>query len=97
MSGYIKIPVDEWAREHFRDETPVVDSGLYCADSRLVYPIVADIPILLIDEAIPRSFPVITGLSLSKGFLACSHEAKNASPSIWMMALVIKYVSKAKL
>jgi uncharacterized protein YbaR (Trm112 family) len=42
-------------REHFRDETPVVDSGLYCADSGLVYPIVADIPILLIDEAIPAA------------------------------------------
>jgi len=39
-------------REHFRDETPVVTDGLYCAESRLVYPIVSDIPILLIDEAI---------------------------------------------
>lgn len=42
-------------REHFRDETPVVDSGLYCASSSLVYPIVADIPILLVDEAIPAA------------------------------------------
>jgi len=42
-------------REHFRDETPVVDSGLYCAESSLVYPIVADIPILLVDEAIPAA------------------------------------------
>lgn len=40
-------------REHFRDEVPEVTSGLYCADSRLVYPIVADIPILLVDEAMP--------------------------------------------
>lgn len=42
-------------REHFRDETPVVESALYCADSGLVYPIVSDIPILLVDEALPAS------------------------------------------
>lgn len=42
-------------REHFRDETPEVTSGLYSADSGLVYPIVADIPILLVDEAIPAA------------------------------------------
>ncbi|RMH17956.1 MAG: hypothetical protein D6696_14265 [Acidobacteria bacterium] len=42
-------------REHFRDEEPVVEEGLYCADSQLVYPIVSDIPIMLIDEALPAS------------------------------------------
>lgn len=42
-------------REHFQDEEPVVDQGLYCADSGLVYPIVSDIPIMLIDEALPAS------------------------------------------
>ena len=42
-------------REHFRDETPVVESGLYSADSKLVYPIVSDIPIMLVDEALPAS------------------------------------------
>jgi uncharacterized protein YbaR (Trm112 family) len=42
-------------REHFRDETPVVESGLYCAESHLVYPIVSDIPVLLVDEALPAS------------------------------------------
>jgi uncharacterized protein YbaR (Trm112 family) len=42
-------------REHFRDEEPVVEQGLYCADSGLVYPIVSDIPIMLIDEALPAS------------------------------------------
>ena len=39
-------------REHFRDEEPVVESGLYCQESALVYPIVSDIPIMLIDEAL---------------------------------------------
>jgi len=42
-------------REHFRDEEPVVEEGLYCAESGLVYPIVSDIPIMLIDEALPAS------------------------------------------
>ncbi len=42
-------------REHFRDEEPVVEEGLYSPDSKLVYPIVSDIPIMLIDEALPAS------------------------------------------
>jgi uncharacterized protein YbaR (Trm112 family) len=42
-------------REHFRDETPVVEQGLFCAASGLVYPIVSDIPIMLVDEALPAS------------------------------------------
>jgi uncharacterized protein YbaR (Trm112 family) len=42
-------------REHFRDEEPVVEQGLYSPDSGLVYPIVSDIPIMLIDEALPAS------------------------------------------
>lgn len=42
-------------REHFRDEAPVVEQGLYCAESGLVYPIVSDIPVLLVDEALPAS------------------------------------------
>ena len=42
-------------REHFRDEEPVVTEALYCADSQLVYPIVSDIPVLLVDEALPAS------------------------------------------
>lgn len=42
-------------REHFRDEEPVVTQALYCAESRLVYPIVSDIPVLLVDEALAAS------------------------------------------
>ena len=42
-------------REHFRDEEPVVEQGLYCSDSGLVYPIVSDIPIMLIEEALSAS------------------------------------------
>ncbi len=43
--------VDKY-REHFQDEEPVVEEGLYSADSGLVYPIVSDIPIMLVDEAL---------------------------------------------
>jgi uncharacterized protein YbaR (Trm112 family) len=42
-------------REHFRDEEPVVEQGLYSPDSGLEDPIVSDIPIMLIDEALPAS------------------------------------------
>ena len=42
-------------REHFRDEGPIVEQGLYSPDSQLVYPVVSDIPIMLIDEALPAS------------------------------------------
>jgi len=42
-------------QEHFRDEEPVVEKGLYSPDSQLVYPIVSDIPIMLVDEALPAS------------------------------------------
>ena len=45
-------PLKEKYREHFRDEEPVVTEGLYCAESGLVYPIVSDIPIMLVDEAL---------------------------------------------
>ncbi len=42
-------------REHFRDETPVVEEGLFCGASQLVFPIVSDIPVMLVDEALPAS------------------------------------------
>ncbi len=38
--------------EHFRDQAPVVEQGLLCAESQLVYPVVSDIPIMLVDEAL---------------------------------------------
>ena len=40
-------------REKFRDATPEVSEGLKCASCRRVYPIVSDIPVMLIDEALP--------------------------------------------
>ena len=40
-------------REHFPDEPPEVRQGLLCDESQLLYPIVADIPVMLIEEALP--------------------------------------------
>jgi uncharacterized protein YbaR (Trm112 family) len=40
-------------REKFRDEEPVVTQGLYSKSADLIYPIVSDIPVMLIDEALP--------------------------------------------
>ncbi len=51
----LRTELAEKYREHFRDENPVVEEGLFCAESQLVYPVVSDIPIMLIDEALPAS------------------------------------------
>jgi uncharacterized protein YbaR (Trm112 family) len=51
----VRAALVEKYREHFRDEEPVVEQGLYCAESNLVYPIVSDIPVMLVDEALPGS------------------------------------------
>lgn len=42
-------------REHFRDEQPVVEIGLRCSACERVYPIVSDIPVMLVDEALPAT------------------------------------------
>lgn len=51
----VRSALVEKYREHFDDEEPVVTEGLYCAESRLVYPVVSDIPIMLVDEALPAT------------------------------------------
>ena len=38
-------------REKFRGEEPVVEQGLECVKCHRVYPIVSDIPVMLVDEA----------------------------------------------
>ncbi|HEX7151162.1 MAG TPA: Trm112 family protein [Thermoanaerobaculia bacterium] len=38
-------------REKFRGEEPVVESGLRCVKCGRVYPVVSDIPIMLVEEA----------------------------------------------
>jgi uncharacterized protein YbaR (Trm112 family) len=55
LPSEIRSTLADKYREHFRDEEPVVEKGLWCAESALVYPIVSDIPIMLIEEALPAS------------------------------------------
>ncbi|MDX1582983.1 MAG: Trm112 family protein [Thermoanaerobaculia bacterium] len=38
-------------REKFRDEEPVVEDGLRCTKCGRIYPVVSDIPVMLVDEA----------------------------------------------
>jgi|GEM_PF-108197 len=54
-----RLRLVEKYREHFQGEDPVVEQGLHCAASNLIYPIVSDIPIMLVDDALPDS--VLTG------------------------------------
>ncbi len=42
-------------REHFRDEVPEVHEGLKCTRCAKTYPIVSDIPVMLLDEALPAA------------------------------------------
>jgi hypothetical protein len=47
-----KALVDRY-RDKFRDEEPDVHEGLRCTACHRTYPIVSDIPVMLIDEALP--------------------------------------------
>jgi uncharacterized protein YbaR (Trm112 family) len=38
-------------REKFRGEEPVVEQGLQCVKCRRIYPVVSDIPVMLVEEA----------------------------------------------
>jgi uncharacterized protein YbaR (Trm112 family) len=42
-------------REKFRGEEPVVEQGLQCVKCRRIYPIVSDIPVMLVDEAFEKA------------------------------------------
>jgi len=51
LSEARRSEVKEKYREKFRGEEPVVESGLRCSRCGRVYPIVSDIPVMLVDEA----------------------------------------------
>ncbi|MCB1053892.1 MAG: hypothetical protein KDD11_00080 [Acidobacteria bacterium] len=55
LPAEVRQTLAEKYREHFRDEEPVVEKGLLSRDSQLLYPIVSDIPVMLVDEALPAS------------------------------------------
>lgn len=46
-----RIAVRDKFRDKFRGEEPVVEQGLQCIRCKRVYPIVSDIPVMLVEEA----------------------------------------------
>jgi uncharacterized protein YbaR (Trm112 family) len=51
-SDVAKAVVERY-RDKFKDEEPIVEQGLQCETCGKVYAIVSDIPVMLVDEALP--------------------------------------------
>lgn len=51
LSETRRTSVRDKYREKFRGEEPVVEQGLQCVKCHRVYPIVSDIPVMLVEEA----------------------------------------------
>jgi len=51
LSDARQAAVSDKYREKFRGEEPVVEQGLQCVKCQRVYPIVSDIPVMLVEEA----------------------------------------------
>ena len=51
LSSNRRTTVRDKYREKFRGEEPVVEQGLQCVKCHRVYPVVSDIPVMLVDEA----------------------------------------------
>lgn len=51
LSDARRTAVKDKFREKFRGEEPVVEQGLQCVKCRRVYPVVSDIPVMLLEEA----------------------------------------------
>jgi uncharacterized protein YbaR (Trm112 family) len=51
LSEQRRAAVKDKFREKFRGEEPVVEQGLQCVKCRRVYPVVSDIPVMLVEEA----------------------------------------------
>lgn len=51
LSDPRRTAVRDKYREKFRGDGPVVEQGLQCVKCHRVYPIVSDIPVMLVDEA----------------------------------------------
>jgi uncharacterized protein YbaR (Trm112 family) len=49
----VRTVLVERYREKFRDEEPVVEEGLRCRSCGYVYPVVSDIPVMLVEDALP--------------------------------------------
>ena len=55
LSESRRTSVRDKYREKFRGEEPVVEQGLRCVKCGRIYPIVSDIPVMLIDEAFEQA------------------------------------------
>ena len=51
LSEARRTAVRDKFRDKFRGEEPVVEQGLRCVKCGRIYPVVSDIPVMLIDEA----------------------------------------------
>jgi uncharacterized protein YbaR (Trm112 family) len=51
LSEARRAAVRDKYREKFRGEEPVVEQGLQCVKCKRVYPVVSDIPVMLVEEA----------------------------------------------
>ena len=51
LSEARRTAVRDKFRDKFRGEEPVVEDGLQCVKCGRIYPIVSDIPVMLVDEA----------------------------------------------
>jgi uncharacterized protein YbaR (Trm112 family) len=55
LSEARRTAVRDKYREKFRGEEPLVEQGLQCARCHRIYPVVSDIPVMLIEEAFEES------------------------------------------
>jgi uncharacterized protein YbaR (Trm112 family) len=46
-----RVSIRDKYREKFRGEEPVVENGLQCVSCHRTYPVVSDIPVMLVEEA----------------------------------------------
>jgi uncharacterized protein YbaR (Trm112 family) len=51
LSEARRASVRDKYRDKFRGEEPVVEDGLQCVKCHRIYPIVSDIPVMLVEEA----------------------------------------------
>jgi uncharacterized protein len=51
LSDSRKASIRDKYRDKFRGEEPVVEEGLRCVKCSRIYPVVSDIPVMLVDEA----------------------------------------------
>ena len=54
LAQEIRERLVERYRDQFKDDEPVVEEALLCSACGRAYPVVSDIPVMLLDEALPQ-------------------------------------------